>query len=1086
MKKINNKSRIIIDGVIFQLQKGKNLGISRVWKNLIESLIDKGQGENIIYLDRGGSPDFQSIKKIRIPPYSYTEHDRHCDDLSGFCEQEKGDYFFSTYFTYPSESRIVKIMMIHDMIPEYMSYNLNQDRWIAKYKTILNSDAFIGVSKNTIDDLNRFYPFVSSKPKILVYNFVDSNTFVKKSNKAVKKFKEKYNINKPYILLVGRREEYKNAIQFFRVFSQWERKSEFQILCTGSGDLEYFLQTFISEGDCISIPYLGNDELSLAYSGAYALYYGSIYEGFGLPILEGYACGCPAIISETCSSVKEIGKGGYLSFNPKNDNSLAEALERLSVKRDELSKNGLLKTQEFSKENSINQFMQIFELELSPKNFGSENIIDKDSVLLNEGPTIVVVGYNRPDTLARLLNNLESSIYDSPTRLVISIDKGECNKTVELARNFNWSHGEKVFIPREKNLGLKEHVLVCGDLTQKYGSIILLEDDLFVSRYFYQYAKEALKYYDSDKSIAGISLYSHRYNESATLSFEPLKDDSDVFFLQLPSSWGQAWSANQWSSFRKWFKENPEIEPDSKVPPDVLYWPDTSWKKHFINYMVNTNKYFVYPSSVSYSTNCGDSGTHHIGKRTILQVPLLSLPRINRFKHFRSSDLKYDAFCEISPDFLKKNYEELNKYDFTVDLYGLKSPHLHKSEYFLTTRRVKKRERSFGLDLKPHEQNIINDFFGYEISLAKCSDLLFGSGVNGPKRRSYYFSIPEYLLGKHEEKSFIENSPKTIDSLRRLVLEGEAGALSLSLNNSSFIPIYKKSKTSRFCDPFDDLIDSKIDFDTFSKQVRIAADIPNIYLLPGGTAEVTEHERHVDLIDLCERENLNICLSTYMKPGQVENIHKITPKLSRLSILMFGEGEGTEKDIGEVVDLKNVLLEVKKIRKTLPELPVDMVFLVFRDNIKLLEKISDYIDEVNLNISFVFLYPGAVFEPGERDLFKESLSSSKQFIWDIKKHMASRKITLGYPRNFFLDETLDKRTCKYLWAREPIIHSGQGIQKCPYMKIDKKLQTKENDWFGGSMINSFNSPEYYEDRDKLLRGEYLSNCSGCVHSNLFH
>ena len=56
-----------------------------------------------------------------------------------------------------------------------------------------------------------------------------------------------------------------------------------------------------------------------------------------------------------------------------------------------------------------------------------------------------------------------------------------------------------------------------------------------------------------------------------------MKDESDVFFMQFPSSWGQAWTNKQWDLFKKWYANNcNEIKNTNKIPDNVLSWPKSS------------------------------------------------------------------------------------------------------------------------------------------------------------------------------------------------------------------------------------------------------------------------------------------------------------------------------------------------------------------------------------------------------------------------------------------------------------------------------------------------------------------------------
>ena len=123
-------------------------------------------------------------------------------------------------------------------------------------------------------------------------------------------------------------------------------------------------------------------------------------------------------------------------------------------------------------------------------------------------PAIVVVAYNRPAALRRLLGSLAGVQGAVAVPLVISIDAGGeyFADVLAVAQQFRWPFGEKRIIEQERPLGLINHVFACGDLVDEYGSIILLEDDLFVSPQAYRYATAALDFYDYDPRVAGISL----------------------------------------------------------------------------------------------------------------------------------------------------------------------------------------------------------------------------------------------------------------------------------------------------------------------------------------------------------------------------------------------------------------------------------------------------------------------------------------------------------------------------------------------------------------------------------------------------
>jgi len=340
-------------------------------------------------------------------------------------------------------------------------------------------------------------------------------------------------------------------------------------------------------------------------------------------------------------------------------------------------------------------------------------------------PAIVVVAYNRPDSLQRLLASLSKADYSSNREiaLIISIDKSDSDAVAKMAKKYVWNFGEKILFIRQQRLGLKKHILLCGDLTEQYDSIIMLEDDLCVSPYFYHYADKALIYYKNDNKIAGISLYNYRINETAQRPFEPVHDGTDVYFLQLPSSWGQAWDRAQWEEFRAWYDHRDfHIEASNSLPANVMFWPKTSWKKDFVKYMAAKNKYFVYPR-ISLTTNFGDIGTHGRQKNNNVQVPLLSRKMYYRFCRIHKSLAIYDAHMEILPDVLSRLNKKLASFDYETDLYGTKKIEKISKEYVLTSKNCAKYLLSFSGDMRPHETCIIYDMPGDQFKLCRVSSL---------------------------------------------------------------------------------------------------------------------------------------------------------------------------------------------------------------------------------------------------------------------------------------------------------------------------------------------------------------------------
>ncbi|WP_374824726.1 glycosyltransferase [Aerosakkonema sp. BLCC-F183] len=302
--------KIIIDGVFFQLYK---TGIARVWQSLLEEWSKDGFAEHILVLDRGGTaPKVTGIKYRLIQPYSYSRTSLERELLQQICDEENGDLFISTYYTTPISTP--SVFMGYDMIPEVLQGNLNEPMWREKHFAIRHASTYITISENTARDLVKFFPDVSADRVTVAHCGV--NSILSPATQAeIDNFKKKYGIAKPYFILVGSRSGYKNGTLFFQAFGKLYSKQAFDIVCTGF-DLEFEdeFRTYTS-GSTVYTLTLNDEELKAAYSGAIALVFPSVYEGFGLPVLEALACGCPVITSPNASLPEVAGEAAiYVEY----------------------------------------------------------------------------------------------------------------------------------------------------------------------------------------------------------------------------------------------------------------------------------------------------------------------------------------------------------------------------------------------------------------------------------------------------------------------------------------------------------------------------------------------------------------------------------------------------------------------------------------------------------------------------------------------------------------------------------------------------------------------------------------------------
>lgn len=333
------------------------------------------------------------------------------------------------------------------------------------------------------------------------------------------------------------------------------------------------------------------------------------------------------------------------------------------------------------------------------------------ALLITMNPAIVIPAFHRPLALNRLLRSLLRADYSQeghPVPLVLSLEGGASEEVKDLVRGFTWPHGPLEILERSERLGLKNHILACGDLTERFGSVIVLEDDLLVAPGFYAFAREACAFYETDPRIAGTSLYSFLYNEFGGFPFIPMDDGLDLYFVQSGSSWGQTWTHGQWTRFRGWMESDrvAAIPGDVRIPEAVRAWPDQSWKRLFNAYLVDTNTYIAVPR-ISKSTNMGDEGTHFPCLQTHFATPLPIRPRKLSLPALDDSLSRYDAYFELEPDCLNRAMETPFPDPFSIDLFGIKPIELLAQRPWTLSCRAQptRGNSSFGLRLMPPELN---------------------------------------------------------------------------------------------------------------------------------------------------------------------------------------------------------------------------------------------------------------------------------------------------------------------------------------------------------------------------------------------
>lgn len=333
---------------------------------------------------------------------------------------------------------------------------------------------------------------------------------------------------------------------------------------------------------------------------------------------------------------------------------------------------------------------------------------------------IAIPCFKRTRPLEELLASLSAAAYDGQRPdLIFAIDRSDSDAAARIADAFQWQHGNKRIVRHERNIGLRENILFCGDLTREYDAVIVIEDDLLVSRSFFRYARLAAERYLDEDRVAGISLYQYELEEITWSRFMPLYEGYDTYFMTWPSSWGQLWTRSQWEGFRRWYAAGPDIAP-LPLPACVKRWQN-SWKKFYAAYLVATQRYFVFPFQSHIHNGSLDGGVHYYKMPCTVTASQFNYfdQRDFRFPDLEQTRFRYDAYFQLERRTVRIGE---GQYDLQFDLFGSRME--AEAPYVVTSRRTAPGQTiaSFEASMLPLELNILENRPGDMFRLIRTED----------------------------------------------------------------------------------------------------------------------------------------------------------------------------------------------------------------------------------------------------------------------------------------------------------------------------------------------------------------------------
>lgn len=327
-------------------RKLKDFGIGSYIRNLLEAVARRPESEEFrfrIYsrrADRDGLPSLPAhfdVAEENSPGYSVAE-------LTAFAWRllrDRLDLFHATHYVLPPLTRARAVVTIHDIIhvlyPQFLPNRLAHLYARAMIRrSLTRADRIITVSYNSKRDLVDYFSVAPSRIDV-IYNGVSACFAAEVSEDERRRVTAALRLPVPYLLFLGGEKPHKNVQNVVRAFAEARRSSALPHTLVLAGPLpsnparlDALIAALDLERSIVRTGILPEADLPAVYAGADVFLYPTLYEGFGLPVIEAMACGVPVLTSST-SALQEIAGGYAYLADPMDVEAIARGIVTLTT-----------------------------------------------------------------------------------------------------------------------------------------------------------------------------------------------------------------------------------------------------------------------------------------------------------------------------------------------------------------------------------------------------------------------------------------------------------------------------------------------------------------------------------------------------------------------------------------------------------------------------------------------------------------------------------------------------------------------------------------------------------------------------------
>lgn len=372
--------RIVIDA---RYLTGYYSGIGEYSENLLENLsILDHENEYICFVQRDYSGGIDLGENFKLVPFDFPPLSlKTVFLLHKEIKRFKPDFFHSLFPVTPIFFRGKLLVTVHDLQPLLMTewtgkrffpvkkvYDLFY-RWMYPH-SFRHANWLISVSQATRDTLSQMMPELSDKT-IVVHSGISEDAFSEPDPDIFETLKKKHDIPDRYILYVGSTRPNKNLPRMIGAFARLLKSSEqyadvcFVMILTPDrfmADVKHSIETLQLESNIRILEPVSRAEKFALYRYARLLFFATMLEGFGFPLLEAQAQGCPVITSNHHSLPEIAGKTALLC-DPEKEEEMTQNLDKLlsdDILRQELIDKGFKNAKRFSWKSTASKVLEIY------------------------------------------------------------------------------------------------------------------------------------------------------------------------------------------------------------------------------------------------------------------------------------------------------------------------------------------------------------------------------------------------------------------------------------------------------------------------------------------------------------------------------------------------------------------------------------------------------------------------------------------------------------------------------------------------------------------------------------------------------